>query len=141
MRYTARVLAIANLLFFVFHTSLILFNVFGWIPRRTRRWNLATLLLTAFSWLVMGLWKGVGYCVCTDWHWQVRRAIGIRETSDSYLVLMIRNLSGWDPPVSLVNQVASVAFAVSFGASLYLNWRDWKRARGRDDERAPNPAV
>ncbi|MEO5906489.1 MAG: DUF2784 family protein, partial [Saprospiraceae bacterium] len=58
--------------FFFFHTSLILFNCFGWIFPKLRRWNLITLLLTAFSWFVLGIWFGLGYCVCTDWHWAVR---------------------------------------------------------------------
>ncbi|MBI1756398.1 MAG: DUF2784 family protein [Fimbriimonas ginsengisoli] len=120
-------LALANVSFFVFHTALILFNVFGWIPQRTRRWNLATLLATLFSWAVMGLWKGMGYCVCTDWHWQVRRAMGIHETASSYLVLLVRNLSGWDPPIDLVNRWALVVFVGSLTASVFLNVRDARR--------------
>ena len=40
--------------FFVLHTALIVFNVLGWIPRRTRRWNLAALLATLFSWTSWG---------------------------------------------------------------------------------------
>jgi len=33
----------------------------------------ASLLLTAFSWFVLGIWYGWGYCVCTDWHYMVLR--------------------------------------------------------------------
>lgn len=116
-----------NIGFFVFHTGLILFNVFGWIPQQTRRWNLATLLLTLFSWTVMGIWFGQGYCVCTDLHWRVRAAMGIHDGADSYLVLLVRMLSGWDPPVGLVNSVAAAVFAFSLVASVVLNARDWRR--------------
>lgn len=122
-------LAIANVLFFVFHTALILFNVFGWIPKVTRKWNLLTLGLTAFSWCVMGIWKGVGYCLCTDWHWQIREAMGIHETANSYLVLLVRSISGWDPPVSLVNTVAGVVMALAVLASATVNTRDYLRER------------
>ena len=40
--------------FFVFHSSIILFNLFGWIWRKTRRWNLLLILLTAASWTFLG---------------------------------------------------------------------------------------
>ena len=97
-------LSVVNVAFFAFHTALILFNVFGWIDRRTRPWNLALLLLTLFSWTVMGLWFGKGYCVCTDLHWRVRAAMGIHDQADSYLVLLVRKITGWDPPVVLVKR-------------------------------------
>ncbi|MBI5707465.1 MAG: DUF2784 family protein [Armatimonadetes bacterium] len=63
-------LAVGNAAFFVFHTALILFNLFGWVSRKTRKWQLVTLGLTACSWLVFGFWRGWGYCLCTDWHLQ-----------------------------------------------------------------------
>jgi hypothetical protein len=115
--------------FWVFHTALILFNVLGWIPLRTRRWNLITLGLTAFSWLVMGLWKGVGYCVCTDLHFRVREALGIHDSASSYLQLMVFRFTGYWPQTALVNKVAGIVFAVSVVASIALNVRDWRRRR------------
>lgn len=122
--YNGLVLPVLNVGFFAFHTALILFNVFGWIWPKTRRWNLATLLLTLFSWTVMGIWFGRGYCICTDFHWRVRAAMGIHDHADSYLVLLVRLLTGWDPPPSLVNQVAAVVFVLSLTASVVLNLRD-----------------
>ncbi len=128
-------LAALNIAFFVFHTGLILFNVFGWIPKKTRKWNLATLLLTLFGWTVLGYWYGVGYCICTDWHWDVRQAMGIDESADSYIVLLVRNVTGWDPPVSLANTVAMWVFIFSLVMSVGLNLRDM-----RDKKRAPEGA-
>jgi hypothetical protein len=118
-----------NIAFFVFHTALILFNVFGWAWAPTRRWNLVTLLATAFSWGVMGIWKGIGYCPITDWHWRVREAMGIRETSSNYLVLLVETLSGWTPPIQLANTVAVVVLLGSLSLSIGLNVRDWRRRR------------
>jgi hypothetical protein len=120
-------LARANILFFVFHTALILFNVFGWMHPRLRLWNLLTLSLTLVSWLVLGLWKGIGYCVCTEWHWNVRRAMGIDEQSDSYLELLSKTVLGWSPPTQTLNDLAAGVFAFSFLASLALNLRDRRR--------------
>lgn len=123
------VYAVLNVLFFVFHTELIFFNVLGWIPKRTRKGNLVTLLLTLFSWTVMGIWFGKGYCVCTDLHWKVRAAMGLHDHADSYLVLLVRTLSGWDPPVPLVNACAFWVFLVTIVMSISLNVRDWRRSR------------
>ncbi len=116
-------LSLANVALFVFHTALILFNVLGWLVPKWRRWNLVTLGLTLFSWAIMGLWYGMGYCICTDLHWRVREAMGIHETASSYLVLLVRLISGWDPPVNLVNNVALVVFVISLTGSLVTNLR------------------
>jgi hypothetical protein len=61
-----------NIFFFVFHTAFTLFNAVGWAFRKTRRLHLVTLLLIVFSWFILGIWFGWGYCVCTEWHWQVK---------------------------------------------------------------------
>lgn len=122
-------LAALNIAFFVFHTALIVFNVFGWIPRKTRKANLVCLLVTLAGWTILGIWYGVGYCVCTDWHWQVREAMGIHETADSYIVLLVRNVTGWDPPVSLANTVAMWTFIGAFAMSVTLNVVDYRRSK------------
>ena len=110
-----------NIAFFVFHTALILFNMFGWAWARTRRWNLVTLLATVFSWGIMGIWKGFGYCLITDWHWRVREAMGIHDTTSSYLVLLVQTLAGWSPPLQLANTVVLVVLVGSLGLSIGLN--------------------
>ncbi len=121
-------LAIANIAFFAFHTALILFNVFGWLAPKWRKWNLITLALTLASWAIMGIWQGMGYCICTDLHWRVRDAMGIQESADSYLVLMVRLISGWDPPVAMVNNVALGVFVVSLAGSVAMNVKDWRNS-------------
>jgi len=73
------VLATLNIVFFIFHTAILIFNLTGWIFRRTRMLHIICLGATLFSWFVMGAWKGFGYCICTDWHFQVRRAMGIND--------------------------------------------------------------
>ena len=83
-----------NYFFFCFHTALIFFNTFGWIFCKTRKWNLITLLLTAFSWFVLGIWYGWGYCFCTDWHWSVRRHLGYTDKENSYTQFLADKLTG-----------------------------------------------
>jgi hypothetical protein len=122
-------LLIGDGFFWLFHTVLIFFNLFGWMSPRFRKWNLIALGATLFSWLAMGLFYGIGYCICTDWHFQIRRELGITERADTYLQLLVRKISGWDPPIHLVNNVAAVCMTIAVVASVSLNIRDWRRRR------------
>jgi MFS superfamily sulfate permease-like transporter len=121
-----------NIFFFTFHTVLVLFNVLGWMWKPTRRWNLVTLAATAFSWFVRGFWYGVGYCLCTDWHMQVRKALGYHDTAQTYIQLVTQSLTGTMPPTELTEKVTATVFVVSLIGSLVLNIRDV-----RDRSRAP----
>jgi len=88
------VLATLNILLFLFHTAMLIFNLTGWICRRTRTLHIICLGATLFSWFVMGYWKGMGYCICTDWHFQIRRAMGIKDNVHSYLQLIAKSFFG-----------------------------------------------
>ena len=70
------ILQILDYFFILFHSVLILFNIFGWIVPRWRFANLISLLLTAFSWFILGILFGIGYCPFTDWQWKVRELLG-----------------------------------------------------------------
>jgi hypothetical protein len=116
--------------FLVFHTLLVAFNVLGWAWKATRRWNLLTLGLTAGSWLVIGLWHGrIGYCVCTDWHWQVRRQLGYHDKSDTYIQWMVERTTGIVPDLAATQIVSGVVFVLAVALSVTLNWRDFSRRR------------
>lgn len=89
-------LATLNILFFMFHTAMLIFNLTGWIFRCTRTLHIFCLGATLFSWFVMGYWKGMGYCICTDWHFQIRREMGINDSVHSYLQLIAKSFFGAD---------------------------------------------
>jgi hypothetical protein len=115
---------------FFFHTLWMLFNCLGWAWKRTRLWNLLTLALTAASWFILGMWFGWGYCLCTDWHWQVRGKLGYPR-EHTYVHLLVLEMTGMDFPPELVDRVTVSAFFVAAGLSLALNTRDlvrwWRR--------------
>lgn len=113
-----------NYFFFAFHTALIFFNTFGWIFHKTRKWNLITLLLTAFSWFVLGIWYGWGYCVCTDWHWQERERLGYHDTSNSYIQFLVQKLTGVNFSSRLVDAVTAIIFFTSLALSVWFTIRD-----------------
>ncbi len=118
---------VLNFFFFFFHTSLIIFNSIGWIFPKYRKWNLITLLLTAFSWFVLGIWFGWGYCICTDWHWNVRDHLGYYDGSSSYIHFLILKLTGINFAEELVNIFTIIVFFSSLLISLWLNIRDYYR--------------
>lgn len=120
-----------NIFFFVFHSLVILFNLFGWIWRKTRRANLVLLLLTAFSWFFLGIWYGFGFCPCTEWHWQVRMKLGIYDNSHSYTKFLVDTLTGGNINATLIDIIAVVCLAAAFILSIGTNVYDWKK-RGRE---------
>ena len=121
------ILKIVDVFFFGFHTFLILFNAFGWLVPRWRLLNFITLSLTAFSWFVLGIWYGWGYCLCTDWHWQIRDMLGYQDMSFSYIHFLIMKITSVDLPINLVDTGAAIVFFVACIISTYLNVRKWMR--------------
>ncbi|MDX1637140.1 MAG: DUF2784 domain-containing protein [Balneolaceae bacterium] len=115
-----------DLFFIVFHSVLILFNLFGWLWQPTRLLNFITLSLTAFSWVILGIWYGFGYCPCTHWHWLVRRELGYYDMPNSYIKFLVDLLTGWDVSPVLVDWSTGILFLVAFCCSAYTNYRDWK---------------
>jgi Protein of Unknown function (DUF2784) len=108
---------IANVLFFVFHICLILFNLFGWLFKPLRKWNLITLMLTAFSWFALGAFYGFGYCFLTDWHWQIREKLGYPNPFNSYIQFLITSLF----PISVSEQLVNILTATLFFAALIMS--------------------
>ena len=127
------VYVLLNFFFWTFHTVLVAFNLFGWIPRRTRRLNLITLAGTAVSWFVLGIWYGWGYCICTDWHWQVRRQLGYHDDSPTYIHLLLLKLTGISFATAWVEGVTLAGFLISLTMSVSLNIRDARRRAAATD--------
>jgi hypothetical protein len=124
---TSTAYSILDYFFLFFHTLLIIFNSFGWIFPRLRKWNLITLLLTAFSWFILGIWFGWGYCFCTDWHWTVRQHLGYHDVSNSYIHFLLLEFTGTNFSESLVDIVTVIVFVSSLVVSVWLNIRDHRR--------------
>jgi hypothetical protein len=83
-----------NILCFALHNVLIVFNLVGWIWPRTRKRHLITIGATLCSWLGMGAWYGWGYCLCADWHFQIRRQLGLHNGESSYTELLFNQIPG-----------------------------------------------
>lgn len=120
---------VLNYFFFFFHSGILLFNCLGWAFRSTRKWNLLTLLLTSFSWFFLGIWYGWGYCLCTDWHWEIREKLGFMDHSNSYVHFLFLKLTGIDIKEKLVDQLTAAIFFMSLVISIWLNINDYRSKR------------
>jgi len=114
---------VLDIFFLVFHSALILFNLFGWIWKKSRIYNLITLGLTGASWSILGIFYGPGYCPLTDWHFRVLEHLGKTNLPDSYMRYFIRRLFHADFSASVVNTSTLAAFLIALALSLYVNLR------------------
>ncbi|SHF12449.1 Protein of Unknown function [Arenibacter palladensis] len=122
-------LRIANSFFYVFHTVLIIFNLFGWILKRTRKLNLITLLLTFGSWVLLGIWKGWGYCFLTHWHYEILGRLGEHNLPNSYIAFLVKKITGWLPSAELINFYTLALAILALLCSLWANLKSGRRKR------------
>ncbi len=115
--------------FIVFHLLLVVFALSGWMWRRTRKAHLGLLLLIAFSWLVLGIWYGIGYCPFTEWHWQVRYRLGYYDMPNSYMKFLLDSITGLNLGAKLVDHLTAIVFVLALAASIIVNTKDWKAGR------------
>ena len=104
----------------IFHTLLILFIVFGWIWRKARCIHLIIVILTAFSWLILGIWYGLGYCPLTDWHWHLRQKLGYQTMPASYIKFLADMLTGKNWNATLIDTLTGLIFSFVFVISITL---------------------
>ena len=116
------VLVILDFLFFVLHVAVIGFNLFGWIWLRTRKLHLWIVGVTLFSWLVLGIWYGFGYCILTDWHWEIKNKLGQTNLPNSFISYLTNSLLGLDWSNSLVDGLTVGLFFIAIVVSVYLNF-------------------
>jgi hypothetical protein len=121
-------LKILDVALFVLHGVWTLLVCVGWMWRRTRPWHQAAVALTAGSWFILGWFYGWGYCLFTDWHWQVRDQLG-HPRDHSYTQLLIRTVTGVELGERASNLLTVGIFAAVVLLSVGLQVRCWLRRR------------
>ena len=119
-----------DIFFVIFHTSLIFFNLFGWIWKKTRRANLYLLLLTGASWAGLGLFYGMGYCPLTDWHFGVLERLGENNLPNSYIKYLADRITGMNLNQDIVDSLTLYFYLAALVISLAINYID-RRIRKR----------
>lgn len=118
-------LHILDIFFVVFHSALIILNLFGWIWKKTRKLNLITLLLTGGSWLLLGMIVGVpGYCPLTDWHFNILTKLGETNLPGSYVKYLVDRLTGLEINASVIDGITLYSFIAALVLSVLINVRD-----------------
>lgn len=118
-----------DVLLTVVHLSIVGFNLFGWMPRATRKAHFVSVLLTAASWLLLGLWFGIGYCPFTDWQWRVKEKLGETNLPSNFIEYFAEKITGNNFDAQFVNNVITVSFALVALISVYLNFFHRKKRR------------
>lgn len=119
-----------DIFFTVFHTTLIIFNLLGWLWKRSRKYNLVILLLTGSSWLLLGLIVGTpGYCPLTDWHFKVLYRLGETGLPSSYIKYLTDCISGSDINQMMVDRLTLIVFLAILVLSVFLNIKDYLKGR------------
>ena len=129
--------AFLDIAFLVGHSALIVFNLLGWTLRKTRRLNLLSILLTVASWLVFAPCYGLGYCPCTDWHWQVKEALGQTDLPNNYITYLFDAWTGINITDDFAARLAWLCLVPALLASVTLNLRDFiadRKAKGTASE-------
>lgn len=113
---------IFDFLFTVLHLVIIGFNLLGWIWASTRKLHFAMVLLTACSWLLLGIWFGLGYCPITDWQWQIKESLGEKNLPNSFIKYFADKISGQNVPADFIDIATAVCFAIATLLSVYVNF-------------------
>jgi hypothetical protein len=104
------------------HFVIITFNLFGWIWKKTRRAHLYLVMITAASWLLLGIWFGLGYCPVTDWQWDVKTKLGETNLPNSFIKYYADKIAGKPVSSSVIDLVTAISFAIAAILSVYLNF-------------------
>ncbi|MDQ3291041.1 MAG: DUF2784 domain-containing protein [Bacteroidota bacterium] len=116
-------LALLDVLFTLLHLLIIGFNLFGWIWPATRKLHLWCVGATAFSWLILGIWFGLGYCPITDYQWQIKEKLGEQNLPNFFIKYYADYVSGKDINPGLIDTATAVLFALAVLLSIYVNTR------------------
>ena len=111
-----------DILLTIIHLLLIVFNVTGWIFPRTRKAHLVTIIATAASWFVLGIWYGMGYCPITDWQWRVKEKSGEINLPSSFIKYFADKITGHDFAPTLVNDLTLAFFLFAVICTVYTNF-------------------
>ncbi|HYK55792.1 MAG TPA: DUF2784 domain-containing protein [Flavisolibacter sp.] len=115
-------LPLLDILLTLVHLIIIGFNLTGWIWPATRKAHLICVAATLFSWAVLGIWFGFGYCPVTEWQWEVKRKLGETNLPGSFIKYYADKLSGKNFDPSLVNTLTAATFGLIIIVTIYVNF-------------------
>ncbi len=118
-----------DLLLTLLHIIIIVFNLSGWIFPGTRKAHFISILITAFSWFILGIWFGWGYCPLTGWQWHVKEKLGETNLPDSFITYFVDKILGMHFSDSFINLLTLILFVSAAIASVYYNFLNPRKTR------------
>lgn len=109
-----------NMALHLLHMGMVLFMLTGWAFRGLLLAHRIMLALIWGSWLGLGVYvQFLGYCILTDWHWQLKEAMGEYGMPPAYIEYLLWQLAAPDLPDTLVAYGTGGAFVVLTFLSLW----------------------
>ena len=102
--------------------------MFGWIFRKTRKAHGIAVFLVLFSWLGLGSVFGWGYCLLTEWQWEIKEILGETGLPDSLIGYFLRKV-GIAANRTSINIGACGIMVVLTILTLVLNIRDVRKKK------------
>lgn len=115
-------LAGLDILLTIVHLIIVGFNLFGWIPKKTRRLHFWFAMVTLGCWTILGIWFGLGYCPVTDWQWQVKKQLGEQHLPASFIKYFADKVTGMDISPTLIDILTLGLFLIAIAISVKLNF-------------------
>lgn len=109
----------------IFHSGLVLFVVFGVFFRRLIKYHFPILLAIWASWVGLGMYvHHLGYCIITDWHWQVKAREGQVNLPGSYITYIFNAATGIKASNIIVAQITGAVMVIITLVSgiRYFSW-------------------
>lgn len=115
-------LNVLDLIFLWLHIVIILFNLFGWIWKITRKPHLIILAATLFSWLILGMKYGLGYCFLTDWHWEIKMKLGETNLPNSFVKYFFDQYTFFNISAELADLITISCIVLVIIFTVYVNF-------------------
>lgn len=115
-------LAGLDILLTIVHLIIVGFNLFGWIPQKTRRLHFWFAMVTLGCWTILGIWFGLGYCPVTDWQWQIKHQLGEQNLPASFIKYFADKVTGMNISPTLIDVLTLGLFLIAIAISVKLNF-------------------
>ncbi len=113
---------IADYFFTLFHLSIVLSTLSGWIWPQTRKLHFMLVCTTLLCWFLLGIWFGIGYCPITDWQWQIKESLGEKNLPASFIKYIADKLTGKDLDANLIDLFTGIGFLFAIIAATYFRF-------------------
>lgn len=111
-----------DVVFTLLHVVVIVFNLVGWIWKITRKFHLIALAATLFSWLILGIKYGLGYCFLTDWHWEIKAKLGETNLPNSFIKYLFDQYTFMNVSAENADFITMITIIFVILITIYVNF-------------------